>query len=305
MAGLNKEVWLARLEANEWFAENIFMQDAVNLDSEVDNDVINFARRGTFAAGVTKNPTYPLAAPVQRTDTAGNIALDEYATGQIVVTDAEQVELSYPKLDSYVLQAKEHLEDRIAREALWNLGATGLTTLTPIMDVDATNAVHPTDSRKILTTKDIGLLAERFDKLKYPKAGRVLVVNSSTFYSLVLNSTELMNQWIINQKPGVIDAVALRVHSFDIIEREDTPYYDNAAVASTVKIAFGTTPGVNDLPAAVAYIRNLSFGRALGTLSMYDKVNDPEYQGTIMSFRKRAKVGAFFQQYLGVIRRTA
>ncbi len=246
-----------------------------------------------------------MPTPVQRTDTAGTIVLDEYAVDPIVVTDAEQVELSYPKLDSYVIQAKDHLEERIASEALWNLGATGLTTLTPIIDVAAGNAVHPTDNRKIVTEKDIARLAELWDNLKYPSAGRVLVVNPNTFWSIVQNSTALMNQYIINDPKGVIDGVLLQVHGFQIIKRNDTPYYDNAAVGSTVKIAYGTAPGVNDLPAAVAYIRNTTFGRALGSISMYDDVDNPTWQGTIMSWRKRAKVKPFFQQYLGVIRRPA
>lgn len=305
MAGLNKEIWLSRLEANEWFADNPFMQDAVNLDAFVDNDVINFGKQGAFTAGVQKNPSYPLAAPVQRTDAPGTMALDEYATNPIVVTDAEQVELAYDKLDSYVRQAQQHLEERIAAEALWQLGATGNSANTPIIDVAATNAVHPTDSRKILTEKDVAKLAELWDNLNYPQAGRVLVINPNTFWSLVNNSTSLMNQYIINDPKGVINGTVLQIHGFQILKRTGTPYYDNAAVGSTVKIAYGTAPGVNDLPAAVAYIRNLTFGRAMGSISMYENANDPLWQGTIMSFRKRAKVQPFFQQYLGIIRRTA
>jgi len=305
MSGLNKEIWLNRLEANEWFADNPFMQHAVNLDAFVENDNINFAKQGSFTAGVEKNPTYPLATPAQRSDSANKIALDEYATNPIVVTDAEQVELAYQKLDSYVRQAQQHLEERIAGEALWNIGAIANTNATPIIDVAATNAVHPTDSRKIITQKDIAKLAELWDNLNYPQQGRVLVVNPNTFWAMVQNSTELMNQYIINDPKGVIDGVLLQVHGFEVLKRTGTPYYDDAALNATAKIAYGASPGVNDLPAAVAYIKNMSFGRALGTISMYERTNDPEWQGTIMSFRKRAAVKTFFQQYLGVIRRTA
>ncbi len=62
MAGLNKEIWLSRLEMNEWFADNAFMQDAVNLDTFVDNDTINFARQGTFLRRTYKR-TLPIHCP--------------------------------------------------------------------------------------------------------------------------------------------------------------------------------------------------------------------------------------------------
>lgn len=296
MAGLNKEIWVSRLERNTWFGNNAFMQDAVNMDAFVENDKINFAKKGTVIT-VTKNDTYPLDAPSTRTDTAGSATLDEYVTNQIVVSDATQVELAYNKLDSIVDEAKEEMEEAIAAIALHAIAPDDDTTLTPHIDVASGNATG-SDGFKILKTADILKLKKAFDDLNYPKAGRVLVLNPDAIIGLI-EETVLQEQYM-RQAVGNVSGAVFNVYGFEIYERTYDLYY----TTSDAKVAYGGTPGGTDNKACNAYIKNTTFLRALGSTHMYSDVDNPQYQGTIMSWRKRAKVAPFFQQYMGAIIRT-
>ena len=296
MAGLNQEIWNSRLERDEWFANNAFLQDAVNMDAFVEYNKINFAQRGAVIT-VEKNGAYPIPAPSQRTDVAGGATLDEYRTNQIVVTDAEQVELAYSKLDSIVDEAKEKLEDKIASEALHEVAPNAATTKTPIIAVDAGNAAGD-DGFKVMTTNDILKLKKSWDLLNYPKKGRVLVLNPDAIIALI-QDTVLKEQYM-RQPAGTISGAVLNIYGFEIYERTYDLYY----TAANAKVAYGTAAGGTDNKACNAYIRNQTFLRALGTVKMYDDVDNPAYQGTVMSWRKRAKVAPFFQQYMGAIVRT-
>lgn len=299
MAGVNKEIWIDRLEKMNWYENRQFMAHGVDWNSLVEYDVINWAQSGN-PPGVTKNPVYPLIPDYtgyqQRVDLPESAVLDNYASDPTAVTDVEELETNYAKMDSVLEQHKEVLEDYVADDILYAISPLADTPATPVFA--ATGGASPVDAGDIVTKTDIVTLAQRFDVLKYPKVGRVLVMPSGAFWSLVDQDANLNNQYAMNGREGVISGRVVELYGFQIITDENLPFYD----AAFNKLAQGAVPVAGtDKQICLAYIKNKSWGRAKGTLSMYYQEDNPAWQGDLVSFRHRAVGKPLAQHILGGI----
>lgn len=294
MAGLNKEIWIDALRETTFYGPEDFMSDATDYSVFVDNDKINLAEVGA-PPNVEKNRvTYPIPV-TQRTDTALVLSLDEYSSDNTLVQDAETAELVYDKVASIVSQHRMAIADRIAQEVGHNVAPLLESTLTPVLE---TTGADNGAGLKAATKADIFRLKKVLDDLKYPVAGRTLVLTTDQFNELLLDPTILV-QVERNQAIGVVDPTIIRIAGFTIRQRatSDAPLYEDVGGVWT-KQDFGKVQTVTDFRAGHGYIARDSFWMAKGTLTMYESLKDPLFHGDIFSFRQRAAGGALDQRKL-------
>jgi hypothetical protein len=297
---LFKEAWLNTLEG-KLFAENIFLQHGKDMTSLIEYDTINSAAIGMIGPVQKNLPLGYSLAVYQAADVPLSITLDNYMSGTQLIQDIETVSLVYDKMRAYVDEHKLELNDKIAADALWEIGpvfgnnTTAITNTTPVLETTgATNAY----GRKALTLADVAKLATYMNRLNVPTEGRVLLL-SPEMYEDLQTTTPSFNQVSVMPTHGNFDLPVLRVAGFEIHTRVQTPHYSGSAAGYT-KLAYGAIPAATDNPSAVAYVKNKSWCRALGTIKMFEEVSATR-QGDLISFLVRAKVWAFQQKNLAAI----
>ncbi len=86
-----------------------------------------------------------------------------------------------------------------------------------------------------MTFADLLEAKKACDKLKMPKADRILVLCSDHVADLLETEQKFKEHYNINQTEGKI----ARLYGFDIYEYDGTPYYNTSTNA---KLAWGATP---------------------------------------------------------------
>ncbi len=292
LAGLQKEIWLSDYRKVD-YDDNEFLKDGENLDSFIKNDKINFAEIGA-KPDVKKNRTvYPIPVS-QRTDTPGELTLDKFSSDSTLIQDAETDTLNTPKRKSVVAQHKNSIIEKIADDGMWNIAPAAATNSMPI--IPTTGAVSATKNHRILAEADIATLAEQFDQMKV-KGTRKIVVPPNIFWDFVNTSETLKAQAANNGKAGQGTGTWVSFYNFVIMSRVTTVDY----TAGLTKKAFGSVPAATDRNAAIAYIEKRTFGKGLGSVKMYIKKEDPDYQGDTMNFKQNAIVKRFEDKYVAAI----
>jgi hypothetical protein len=295
LSGLLKEVWIDALLEN-FYPGNDILDDADDWSEWQDNDTINFGEIGADPTVEVNRTTYPI--PIAgRTDTALAVSLDEFSSDSTLVKDAEQIELAYNKLQTVTAQHKDTIYTKFGDKALYNFGCTANIANTPM--IDSTGA-DDGSGLKLITKTDIKNLAKAWDNKQYPKEGRVLVMSPDQFWGFVDSDETLKRQYELNAQQGVVTGVLLNYYGFQIRVRTGLPLYRKVSGVWT-KQAFGASQTSNDKYAAVAYIKKKSIMKAMGSIKMYDSIDNPDYQGSYINFRLRALATAKRQKQLGGI----
>lgn len=171
MAGLLKEIWIAAIKEN-FFRHANHLTRSVDMSGFVNNNTINLAEAGAVPRILKNNKTYPVpVAP--RNDNAIALQLDYYDTEGTVISNAEAIQYAYNKLSSVTFNHSSALMERFSDIATYNWTPTQDGTYTPVF---ATTGAARTDGRLRLTIADIAKMEERFNTLKFPKQGRILVL---------------------------------------------------------------------------------------------------------------------------------
>lgn len=299
MTTLNVEVWRPEILDN-FYQENSFLQDGMDVTSDIDADKLNLAEAGVDFP-VYKNPTYPLTMS-GRTDLPKELVIDEYVVGAIKVSDAEIVELNYDKKANIVKNVRLKLAEEMATEGQWNIAPTTNASSPGTPFIKSTGAAG-TGGRKMMHKKDLASMARAFDKLKYPKAGRVALMDADAFWDFVDSDTNLQQQYAYNTSTlGIVRGAFLNYYGWEIRQREGSAWYTPTNSGNTfTKMAYGSTPGVNDLSSVTFYVKQNSFAVGMGSTKLYERLNDPIEQADIFSFRQRGIILPLRQKVLGAL----
>lgn len=282
--GLYKEVWLAELvvpfrEQFPWLELITDSSKEVQILNGGVASVINSSVAGVDPAVLLNNTTYPIVA-VQRTDTNTPITLDKFDTTTTTVTADELRGLHYDKIKSVTSQHGQALAVAQASKAIHAMGPLNVsTTATPV--VRTTGAARSDDAtRKRAQSKDIIMLARKFDLLKIARDGkRVLVLHPNHHSDLLEENTAYTTQFA-NTKDGTISDF----HGFKIFVGTVTPVYNDT---TGNKAAYGAAAAGTDRISSVAYYTPRMF-RASGNEQMFSSLaeNDPDYRQTKVGFRQ-------------------
>ncbi len=264
-AGLYTEIWTG--ETIKAFRNSLksigWLNKIRSFDSQVaKNNTIQFVDLGGDPTVLINNTTYPLG--VETLDDADKaIGLDKYQTKATKITDDEARGLSYDKIGSVIERHRDKVDETKYSKALHALAPSGNTTNTPVLLT--TGAADGT--RRRMVVDDIIALKEKFDKMKVPTAGRILVLCPEHVNDLLIQDKTFAQRYN-NTTTGEI----ANMYGFEIYEFVDSPLY---TVSNLTKKTFGQTAGSGDRNASVAFYAPRMM-KATGETKAY--VDEPDTQ---------------------------
>jgi hypothetical protein len=276
LMSLQVSMWTGEL-LNKFRHQNGWLNVIPSQDNFVNNNAINLADIGADPAVLINNTTYPIATS-GRTDTPLVISLNKFQTENTKVTHDELYALPYDKPGSVIRQHRETLEETTAMYGLHSIAPAGNTASTPV--IKTTGADNGSD-RKRLTSADIINLKKKFDELKVPKEGRILVLCADHVSDLLLEDKNgSFAQIYHNAIDGVI---AKKFYGFQIFEQTYNPVYNGSTVA---KKAFNAAAApTTDCNASTAF-HTSRIVKATGSVKMFYSLaeNDPKNRESVMGF---------------------
>jgi hypothetical protein len=276
-AGLLTELWTGEMvKAFRSSMESLgWLNKIKSYDQYAENDVIHFVNLGGDPSVLINNTTYPIDVEAL-TDADKAISLDKYQTKATPVTDDEIYALSYDKMGSVVERHRDAISEKKYAKAIHSLAPSTNTGSTPVLLTTGANSDD--GERKIITKSDIIALKERFDTMKVPSSGRVLVLCSDHVNDLLLNDQKFADQYY-NYTTGKI----ANLYSFEVYEYTENPYF---VVSTKAKLAFGATVTGDHRQASVAYYAPRMM-KATGSTKAYlsEAKNNPTTQQNLVNYR--------------------
>jgi hypothetical protein len=229
---------------------------------------------------------------LQRTDTDITYSLDVYSSQPIGITNAEEVELSYDKRESILVEHEDSLNQVIAEYVLtkWS-PATNIVRTTGIMNNDPTDVVSvpaatpgATGTRLKFGLYDLKAIKTKLDNANIPANDRYGILNVDMYNQLVddlILSKYRETSLTLDEATGEIKG---RLLGFKIFMRSSVVTYNNGA--TPVLNAYGTPGAATDNAAGLFWQRN-AVGRAKGPTLFYEQIGNPIYQADIYSLAQR------------------
>lgn len=291
MAGVYTEVWTGEMiKAFRNAAASLGWFERIrSYDQYVENDVIHFVNLGGDPNVLVNNKTYPLnVKSIEDADKA--ISLDLYETEATSVSDSEIYAISYDKMASVIERHKEALNEKRYAKALHAIAPDEDGEKTPVL-LTSGAAV---DGRKALAREDVIALKKKFDAMKVPATGRILVLCPDHISDLLTLDQKFAEQYY-NYQTGKV----ANLYGFEVYEYTDAPLY---TVATKAKVAFGAIPDEGMSQASVAFHVNRVM-RATGSIKTYasEAKNDPEYHRNLINFAMRSICIPLKEEALGAI----
>jgi len=254
MVGVYREVWTGEM-VKRFTHTGKFLEAVPDYSRFADNDVIHLVDIGAHPDVLINNTTYPLT-PQSLGENDISISLAKFETVPTAITDDELNAISYPKMEAAVTLHREALEMSTSDKAAHALAPTSDTANTPIVK---TTGGNNGSGFKRMTMSDIKTLKRKYDDMKAPKEGRVLVLSNQHIEDLLVVSEVFQNQY-----QNISEGQILRLYGFDIYEYVSNPVYN----ATFVKKAYGAVSAVTDRESSFSFIKNMTF-KARGSVVPY------------------------------------
>lgn len=280
---LQQEVWAKDIQDN-FYQNNEFLQRSTDHSMWVNFKTVHIPQAGA-ASTVEKNRSVLPATISSRTDTELTYNLNEYTIDPILLTNLEEIQISYNKRASVLYNIMENLKYTVATQTLYSWAPSGSSRIVSTTGSTSTvNLPHSTatGSRKMLTISDLTKAKQILDADNVPQAGRVLLI-PSYMYNIDLLNISGVNQAYGFGQPVLPNGVVARIMGFDIYIRPDVLCYDNSNVIKAINGDGSlTSAAATDQGAAIAY--HPSFvATAMGAIKMFYNENDPTYYGNVLS----------------------
>ena len=277
---IQREIWRDAI-IEGLFADNSVIARAFDADEYVTQGKVVHIPNAGAATGIIKNPSsFPVTAET-REDSDVSFVIDTYAVKPVYVRNAEQLELSYDKLNSVLGQNKLALQDTVTKELFMSWAPTPSNKGKIIRTTGSAVAAHlsgTTGNRKAFTRSDVRNAMAALNKQGLPKEGRCMAIDSDMYVQLLDSLTEGEAR-AFHAQADVARGVIGKLYGFDIYERAIVVAYDSGA--TTVKDATSTLTA-GDCAAALAW-HDSCVCRALGEVTVYSQENAPQFYGDVVS----------------------
>lgn len=299
-AGIQKEIWQDRIEEN-LFNDNEFLMASVDDSQYVDGRTVHIPNAGAVPnVEVNRVKGGPGADTTLREDTEVTYDIDELTTDPFLITDAEEKELSYSKVDSELYDHQETLNDTFAERTIRNWAPTGAAYLNDGITVNAnilrTTGIPNNDEKdapvSVLTylpgTTGYRLRFGLYDirkvkvfqgKQKVPKKGRHVLMSEDAYDQIVsdLIATKYRdNMTIFNPETGELS----KIMGYKVWVRATVCTYNNAA--TPVVNAYGAAAAATDNDAMIFW-HERAVSRAFGGVQFYETKGSAKDYGDVYS----------------------
>lgn len=244
---------MAELYREQWTGETIkaFRDREKNLgwlnkirsyDAQVaNNNTINFVNLGGDPSVLVNQTSYPIGVE-KLADANRAIALDKYQTKATTVTDDEARGLSFDKKASVVERHYEAVAQKKFSRALHALAPESNTATTPVIVTTG----EADGNRKRISVKDIIALKSKFDAMRVPVQGRVLVLAPEHAADLLVEDTAFAQRYNSTETGKICN-----MYGFEVYEYVGVPSYK---VSAKTKVAFDAVADPStDRVASVAF----------------------------------------------------
>jgi hypothetical protein len=283
---LIKEIWVA--DVQEALNRNAdFLPFSIDDSAYIAFGTVHIPQSGGNPT-VIKNPaTFPLTIS-ERTDTDRTYAMNQFALEPTLITNLDELQISYDKRQSVLGQQITTLTQRIGDEVAISWTATGAANLRDTSGTASGSALAPgaTGTRKAVTLADIAYLAQKLDLDNVPRGGRKLLMSTGMFWQLMEISDVLRASYNGFQNQGNVlqTGTVAQLFGFDIMIR---PVVSVFADTATSPKAFGAATATTDNLACIAF-HTSTVRRALGSITpLYNSGSNgnglPEYLGSIFN----------------------
>lgn len=284
------------IQVEQWVSdivENLFpnneavthrMDDSMFLDGKV----IHLPQSGAAPTVVVDRSSFP-ATSTQRTDTESSYQIKSFTTDPSHVTDTEDLEVSYPKRGSILIDHQEVLRTSVTEYAFNVWGASLATNIVRTSGAARNPYASAQTGQRLRLTKTEFIEAQRLlSRMDVPVAGRLMLVDADLAADL-LSDTE-MAKMLQNSPLNIVEGAIGRLYGFDIFIRSSVLKYNN--VGTPAKKAFGAAAAATDNLAAIAwhprFVRGAIGNATNGGVKIFTKDNDPNYYGSVLSAELRA-----------------
>ncbi len=283
---LIKEIWVQ--DVQEALNRNAdFLPYSVDHSAYIAFGTVHVPQSGANPT-VLKNPaTFPLSIN-ERVDTDRTYSLNQFALEPTLITNLDELQISYDKRQSVLGQQISTLTQRIGDEVAISWSASGASNIIGTSGAAAATALAPgaTGTRKQVALADIAALAAKLDKDNVPRGNRKLLMSTDMFWELFQISDVIRASYNGFQNQGNVlqTGTIAQLYGFDIMMRPVVSVYANS---TTVPKAFGAATATSDNLACIAF-HSSTVSRALGSMTpLYDSGSNgngkPEYLGSIFN----------------------
>lgn len=210
--------------------------------------------------------------------------------------------LPFDKIQFYTKKSADAIKKAVARDAAYNLMPAEVLNNDKRIAISATGKVD--SNRKSLCLDDVKTLAKIADSKSFPKNGRVLVLPSDMWWTLVDSNDILKAQIGYNQRVGIVAPDAVEYYGVKIHKSLGDEMGIRWDVSSNKKAAQDAALTQSVAPSALFFCSSEVY-RADGEFKMFWKAmgNNPEGRAEEFGFQHRQKTGHQFadQKYTGVI----
>jgi hypothetical protein len=283
---LIKEIWVS--DVQEALNRNAdFLPYSVDHSAYIAFGTVHVPQSGSNPT-VVKNPaTFPLSIN-ERTDTDRTYSLNQFALEPVLITNLDELQISYDKRQSVLGQQITTLTQRIGDEVAISWSATGAANIVSTTGSAVATSLAPgaTGTRKAVTLADIASLASKLDKDNVPRQNRKLLMSTDMFWELFAISVVIRASYngFQNQPNVLANGIVAMLYGFEIMMRPVVSVYANTV---TTPKAFGAATATTDNLACIAF-HSTTVARALGSMTpLYDSGSNgngkPEYLGSIFN----------------------
>ena len=283
---LIKEIWVSDIQ--EALNRNAdFLPYSIDDSAYIAFGTVHIPQSGANPT-VVKNPaTFPLTIG-ERTDTDRTYSLNQFALEPTLITNLDELQISYDKRQSVLGQQMSTLTQRIGDEVAISWSASGAANIVSTTGSAVATSLAPgaTGTRKAVTLADIASLASKLDKDNVPRQNRKLLMSTDMFWELFAISDVIRASYNgFQNQPNVLqNGVVAMLYGFEIMVRPVVSVYANS---TTVPKAFGAATATTDNLACIAF-HSTTVRRALGSMTpLYNSGSNgnglPEYLGSIFN----------------------
>jgi len=280
---LETEVWSGDIEEN-LFANNSFVQKGVDHSGWINHKTVHIPQAG--ANPVVKKDRATLPATIgQRTDTDLTYNMGQYTTNPLLITDLEDLQISYSKRQSVWRQHIDTLGDAIGNHTAFNWSPSGDARIVRTSGSASALSLAPgaTGTRLALVLANITAARAVLDYDNVPAEGRIMLIPSDIYNNDLLNIADTVRFDAMGQS-NLPTGVVARLFGFDIMIRPSVSVYDNQATPVIKPVADdGVATEATDNNMAILCFHPNFVAQAVGSTKIFFNEDAPEYYGSILS----------------------
>lgn len=289
---LQKDIWLPFIE-EVLFPENKFLEFSSDHSAFIDGLNIHIPQAGATPGMVQNNTSVPLAV-TQRTDTELIYTMNNYKLSPIVVTDLEELQISYDKMNSVTGTYFRMAGHGLANVAIYSWQPVGATRQVRLTGSATASALAPgaTGTRNAITLADVLAAKLILDNDFVPPDDRYLLIPPA-IHNQLLSISNVQAFYAYNSM-SLQTGITPKLFGFTVLVRPLLPIFDNTGtpviksiILDTTSIGgttFGTpvSPATTDNMSCFAFHKDfVSQGRS--SVKLFSQSNVPQYYGNLLS----------------------